>query len=162
MKILVWNIHGVAKDSMVNHLKKLICDHRVDIIVLLDMRFDENSMHSVSRKFRRGLKTTCIPLVGLFGGLIALWRNTLEGVDFVPINNQLLHGIIVGKTDALIPIVVHNKTCCDMKILAKEKLLYSKLAITKQKSNNNNMRIFNVIQFKPGLRPHGENMREFY
>lgn len=99
MKILFWNIRGAAKSSATNHLSSLMREHKIDVVVLLETRLDDKSMHSVPHMFRRGWFSKCIPSVGLSGGIIALWRKSLSQVDFVASSSQLISGVISEGND---------------------------------------------------------------
>ena len=72
MHLLVWNIRGAAKSSAINHLSTLMHEHKLDIVILLESRLDENSMDSVPHTFRRNWHARCIPSTDHSGGIIAL------------------------------------------------------------------------------------------
>ena len=44
MKLLVWNIRGTAKSSATDHIKKITREYKVDVIILLETRLEQESV----------------------------------------------------------------------------------------------------------------------
>ncbi|XP_026396227.1 uncharacterized protein LOC113290854 [Papaver somniferum] len=115
MKILVWNVHGLAQKITKDQLCFLIKTQSPDFLFLSETKINSSRMLSLSRS-PKYCNHICIDRVGLAGGLILMWKDGIA-CEVQEANNNIIHVVATlhpYKPDVLISFM-YGSTYFDVK-----------------------------------------------
>ena len=82
MKMVVWNYRGAAKPPFANYVKTLLRQHNMDMMCFLETHSDESVVNQIHRFFGPAWNIFMIPIVGLSGDIVIVWKKVLGSIDF--------------------------------------------------------------------------------
>ena len=76
MKILSWNIRGLNGSHKQEVVRNMIRDQRPDVFLIQETKMKKENIEKVS--FGKDMKNMAIDSDGALGGLLSIWKESLE------------------------------------------------------------------------------------
>ncbi|CAL5415768.1 unnamed protein product [Camellia sinensis] len=105
MNLMSWNIRGLGKSVKRGRIRKLICDRRVDFVLLQETKKTSISESEVRTLWgRRDMEFMAVDSEGLAGGLLCIWDPSLFQLKDCCSNRRfvLLSGTLLKSFDCVI------------------------------------------------------------
>lgn len=95
MKIIAWNCQGLAKPKAIRALRSLLKETKPDAIFLSEVKIPFSISISKALDAHSLSNVSSVPPIGLAGGLILAWSNTIS-LDVIVQNNLFIHSSITS------------------------------------------------------------------
>ncbi|XP_026440651.1 uncharacterized protein LOC113339624 [Papaver somniferum] len=92
MKIVSWNVQGIANNFTKQQFQNLVKTQNSDFIFLCETKIDESRMMLIAQ-YVHYYNFACIDREGMAGGLVLMWKDGID-VEVIGCENNIIHALI--------------------------------------------------------------------